>query len=412
MNITAVTIGSTGDVRPFLALGRALLARGHHLKIATFPRFQPLVGKHGLSFAPIHGDEDLMMSLLIGDGVTGMAYLKGLSALLNRNKAEILADVLNACQSADLILYTVLGSLAYHVAESLHVPCIRALFCPLDRTGNAPIPGMPALPLGPFYNRLSYSLSETGFSLFTMKELNAWRSALGLGKWSGHSYHAMFGKPVETLYAYSRFLAPKPKEWGEHLHITGFWPLGDEASAPMDECLLRFLEGGDKPLYIGFGSMVGGSFEEMRRMILESLRITGQRAILASGWRNFGADHLPPNVFCVDFVPHSWLFPRVKAVVHHGGAGTTAAGLQAGKPTLIIHFGGDQPFWGSQVYACGAGPKPIPRRKLTVALMTERLGQLEDEKVRRNAERLAGQLAQEDGCRCACDIIENHAEKR
>lgn len=407
MNITAVTIGSTGDVLPFLALGQALGARGHHLKIATFPRFQSLVEAHGLSFAPIHGDEDRMMALLIGDGVTGMAYLRGLSTVLNQNKAEILADVCDACRSADLILYTLLGSLAYHVAESWKIPCMRVLFCPLDRTGDAPIPGMPALPLGRWYNRLSYSLSDIGFSFFTRRELNDWRVSLGLKKWGGRSYHAIFGKPVETLYAYSPSLAPKPAEWGEHLHVTGFWRLNEEAPAPADEGLLRFLEGGDEPLYIGFGSMVGGSFEEMRRMILESLRTTGQRAILASGWRKLSADHLPPNVYCVGSIPHGWLFPRVRAVVHHGGAGTTAAGLHAGKPTLIIHFGGDQPFWGSRIDACGAGPKPIPRKKLTAALLTERLRQLEDEQMHRSAESLAGRLAEEDGCRRACDIIEN-----
>jgi sterol 3beta-glucosyltransferase len=226
MNITAVTIGSTGDVQPFLALGHALHARGHQLTIATFPRFQAMIEKHGFAFVPIHGNEDLMMKLLIGDGVTGMKYLQGLSELLNQNKTEILQDVMNACRSADLILYTVLGSLAYHVAESLKIPCMRTLFCPLDKTGDTPIPGMPAFPLGRWYNRLTYSLSDAGFSLFTGKELNGWRSSLGLKTWNGHSYHNMNGKPVETLYAYSRFLAPKPKEWGGHLHVTGFWPLG------------------------------------------------------------------------------------------------------------------------------------------------------------------------------------------
>lgn len=411
MNITAVTIGSTGDIQPFLALGHALSKRGHHLKIATFPRFQSLIEKNRFAFAPIHGDEDLMMKLLIGDGVTGMAYMKGLSALLNKNKDEILADVFNACLSADIILYTILGSLAYHVAESLKIPCMRAIFCPMDKTGDYPIPGMMDWPLGRWYNRLTYSLSDIGFSIFTKQELNAWRISLGLEKWNGRSYHEMPGEPVETLYVYSDRLAPKPKEWGEHLHLTGFWTLNDEAIAPADEGLLRFLEDGDKPIYIGFGSMVGGSFEEMQRIILESLKNTGQRAILSSGWRKFSNEKLPPNVYCVDFVPHGWLFPRVKAVVHHGGAGTTAAGLLAGKPTLIIHFGGDQPFWGRRVYLSGAGPKPIARKKLTVSLLTERLRQLEDEQMQKTARQLAKQLSEEDGCQRACDIIEHSLRK-
>ncbi len=411
MNVVAVTIGSTGDIQPFLALGCVLSKAGHKLTIVTFPRFQALIEKRGFSFAPIHGDEDLMMKLLIGDGVTGMAYMKGLSALLNKNKDEILDDVYNACRSADLILYTILGSLAYHVAESLKIPCMRTIFCPMDKTGDYPIPGMKDWPLGRWYNRLTYSLSDIGFSLFTKQELNAWRISLGLGKWNGRSYHEMLGKPVETLYAYSGCLAPKPKVWGEHLHITGFWTLNDEAVASADEGLVRFLKDGDKPIYIGFGSMVGGSFEEMQHIILESLKNTGQRAILSSGWRKFSDDKLPPNVYCVDFVPHGWLFPRVKAVVHHGGAGTTAAGLLAGKPTLIIHFGGDQPFWGRQVYLSGAGPKPIARKKLTLSLLTERLRQLEDEQMQKTARQLAKQLSAEDGCQRACDIIEHYLRK-
>ena len=412
MNITVVSIGSTGDVLPLLALGQTLRGRRHRLKIATFPRFQAMIEAHGLDFAPIHGDADRMMALLIGDGVTGTAYLRGLSALLGQNKKEILADVYNACQSADLILYTLLGSLAYHVAESRKIPCMRVLFCPLDQTGDAPIPGMPALPLGRGYNNLSYRLSSIGFSLFTARELNPWRESLGLQKWAGRSYHTLFGEPVETLYAYSPSLAPKPADWGEHLHITGYWTLAAKEQAPEDEGLIRFLNDGEAPIYIGFGSMVGGSFSEMRRIVLDSLKITGQRAVLASGWRKLGGDHLPPNVYCVDFVPHGWLFARVRAVVHHGGAGTTAAGLMAGKPTLIIPFGGDQPFWGQRVYACGAGPKPIPRKELTVPLMAERLRQLDDSQMRRNAEQLALRLADENGCQNACDIIEAYAARR
>lgn len=406
MNITAVAIGSTGDIRPFLALGHALSQRGHNLKIATFPRFQTLIERHGFAFAPIHGDEDLMMTLLIGDGVTGLAYLKGLSTLLNNNKTEILDDVYRACQSTDLILYTILGSLAYHVAESLKIPCMRAIFCPLDKTGDFPVPSMATWLTGRWYNRLTYTLSDLGFSLFTIRELDDWRVRLGLEKWAGHTYHKMFGKPVETLYAYSQYLAPKPKEWGEHLHITGYWHTEEKTSPPSDEKLLRFLESGDSPIYIGFGSMVGGSFQEMQRIILDGLKNTGQRAVLSSGWRKFGAVEHLADVYCVDYVAHDWLFPRVKAVVHHGGAGTTAAGLRAGKPTLVLYFGGDQPFWGNQIYLSGAGPKPVARKMLTADLFTERLRQLVDDRMRKNAERIATQLNKEDGCQHACDIIE------
>ncbi len=408
MNITAITIGSLGDIRPFLTLGKTLSKRGHQLKIATFPRFQNTIENHGFLFSPIHGDEDLMMKLLIGDGVSGIAYMKGLDLLLNQNKNEILNDIYNACKFADMVLYTFLGSLAYHAAESLKIPCMRVNFWPADKTGDNPMPGMAALPLGKWYNRLTYSLSGISFSSFTKNQLNEWRNELGVGKWQGHSYRKMYGKPIETLYAYSRFLAPKPVEWGQHLHVTGFWFPDEEVNAPADEGLIRFLENGDKPIYIGFGSMVGGSFEEMQRIVLESLRNTGQRAILSSGWRKFDIAQLPPNVYCVDFVSHGWLFPRVKAVVHHGGAGTTAAGLRAGKPGLIIYFGGDQPFWGNRIHISGAGPKPIPRKNLTVRKMTHGLELLENVQIQKNAALIGEQFATEDGCKRTCEIIENY----
>ncbi|WP_164918928.1 glycosyltransferase [Caproiciproducens sp. NJN-50] len=406
MDIAMITIGSRGDIQPFLALGQALCRRGHHLGVAAFPRFREDVEKLGFSFFPIRGDEDRMMKLLIGDGVSGIAYMNGLTALLNRNKREILDDVYDACRGADLILYTFLGSLAYHAAESLKIPCMRVNFWPADRTGDNPMPGMPALPLGRWYNRLTYDLSGVGFSIFTNQELNGWRAGLGLSKWAGRSYRTLSGRPVETLCAYSEVLAPRPKEWGEHLHLTGFWFLEERAAAPVEKGLLRFLENGDPPIYIGFGSMVGGSFAELQDIVLESLKSTGQRAVLSSGWRKFDAAGLPPNVYGVDAVPHGWLFPRVKAVVHHGGAGTTAAGLRAGKPTLVVYFGGDQQFWGNRVYRAGAGPRPLARKGLTAKRFTRALELLEDARLRQNAARIARRLAQEDGCENACDVIE------
>ena len=411
MDIAMIAIGSRGDVQPFLALGQALRRRRHRVRIATFPRFREDVEKRGFPFSPIHGDEDLMMKLLIGEGVSGMAYIDGLTALLDQNKEEILDDVYSACKGADFILYTFLGSLAYHAAESLKVPCMRVNFWPADRTGNNPIPGMPALPLGRWYNRLTYDLSGAGFSIFTNQELNGWRAELGLPTWGGRSYRTLSGRPVEALYAYSEALVPKPKEWGEHLHLTGFWFLKERAAAPADQGLLRFLEKGDPPIYIGFGSMVGGSFAELQEIVLKSLKNTGQRAVLSSGWRKFDAARLPPNVYGAEAIPHDWLFPRVRAVVHHGGAGTTAAGLRAGRPTLIVYFGGDQQFWGDRVYRAGAGPRPIARRGLTVKRLTRALELLEDGQLQQNAARIAKKLSMENGCENACDAIEAYMNR-
>ena len=158
--------------------------------------------------------------------------------------------------------------------------------------------------------------------------------------------------------------------------------------------------------------MVGGSFAGLQDIVLKSLKNTGQRAVLSSGWRKFDAAKLPPNVYGVDAVPHGWLFPRVKAVVHHGGAGTVAAGLRAGKPTLVVYFGGDQQFWGDRVYRAGAGPKPVARKGLTVERLTRALELLEDAQLQQNAARIGKKLSQENGCENACDIMEAYLSRR
>ena len=162
-------------------------------------------------------------------------------------------------------------------------------------------------------------------------------------------------------------LIPKPKDWGPHISISGFYFLSLASSFTPAPDLAAFLAAGPPPVYIGFGSIVVDDPNAMTKLIFEAVKKTGQRALVSKGWGGFGADALgiPEDVFMLGNVPHDWLFKHVSCVVHHGGAGTTAAGIALGKPTVIVPFFGDQPFWGAMVARAGAGPLPVPSKQLT-----------------------------------------------
>jgi UDP:flavonoid glycosyltransferase YjiC (YdhE family) len=212
---------------------------------------------------------------------------------------------------------------------------------------------------------------------------------------------------LPTLYGFSPSVIPAPADWSNDHHVTGFWFLDSAADWTPPQDLVTFLQAGSPPVYIGFGSMTTRKPEETTDLVIKALHQTNQRAILVSGWGGLQKTDLPDSVFMIDSIPHAWLFPRVAAVVHHGGAGTTAAGLRAGVPSIVIPFFADQPYWGGRVADLGVGPTPIPRKKLTV----ERLAQaiqiaVTDEAMRQRAVDLGLRIQAEDGVARAVEIIQ------
>jgi len=210
-------------------------------------------------------------------------------------------------------------------------------------------------------------------------------------------------------------LLPKPKDWGSHISISGFFvlPPDDTFTPPPD--LLSFLEAGDPPIYIGFGSIVVDNPEAMTSMIFEAIRQAGVRALVSKGWGGLGSTdmELSKNVFLLGNIPHAWLFDRVSVVVHHGGAGTTAASLLSGKPTVVVPFFGDvsyfpfvrttsngsqQPFWGDMVANAGAGPKPIAYREQTADKLAQQIQEALQPEMRVSARQIGLRLQRERGC--------------
>jgi UDP:flavonoid glycosyltransferase YjiC (YdhE family) len=203
---------------------------------------------------------------------------------------------------------------------------------------------------------------------------------------------------------------PKPHDWGDHLHITGYWFMEEATYQPQTE-LVRFLESGSRPVYIGFGSMLDQEATQTTRIVLEALDITGQRAILHGGWSELGHQALPDTVLRVADIPHNWLFPRMAAVVHHGGAGTTAAGLRAGVPSVIVPYFGDQPFWARRVHQMGAGPTPIPRLKLTASKLAHALLEaMQDQNILQTSAKVGAEIQAENGVQNAVELINHYLE--
>lgn len=408
MRITMFAVGSTGDVRPYLILGRELQARGHRISLCAFTDFEESVRAAGMDFYPINSSaRDFIATLM--NGSTGVQFLNQVRLALKDQVGPLMADLEAACEHADAVISTYFGHMCLSVAEVAGLPYIQTQYYPMDRSAQMPIASAPGQRAGKAWNLLSYQMGYFLIELLERTYLSDWRESRGLPKLKldGKAPYQALGHTIPVIYALSPRILPRPEDWGENIFMTGYWLREEETPFTPDPALEAFLSAGEPPLYIGFGSMANRDMGATLDIVLESLERTGLRAVISRGWCNA---ILPDSdrIFAAEFVPHSWLFRRVGAVVHHGGAGTTAAGLLAGKPTLVIPFGGDQPFWGERVRALGVGPRPIPRERLTVRRLSKALLHLtQDHHYAENAAKLSEDLSREDGVVKAADIIEH-----
>jgi sterol 3beta-glucosyltransferase len=295
------------------------------------------------------------------------------------------------------------------VAEKLRIPAIMSLPLPFyTPTSEFPVPFFADIRLGAWFNRFSYRLMGLSSGMYGGTVNDFRRKTLDLPPIARFSdlLRRGDGRPVPILYPYSPQVLPIPRDFPPHVHVTGYWFLDQAAGWQPALELTQFLAAGPPPVYIGFGSMGARQAEKRTRIVLDALGKSGQRGVLVRGWGGLKADDLPQNVLMVDTVPHDWLFPRVAAVVHHGGAGTTAAGLRAGRPTIICPFIADQPFWGKLVYQRGVGPAPIPQGRLTVdGLAAAIRTAVRDQTMIRRAAELGEKIRAEDGVARAVEII-------
>ncbi|KAJ5967490.1 hypothetical protein N7501_003738 [Penicillium viridicatum] len=423
LNIVIQVVGSRGDVQPFIALGNELQRYGHRVRLATHDMFESFVRESGLEFYPIGGDpKELMAYMVKTPGL--IPSMESFRAGEIRRKRIMIREMLDGCWEsciqpdlvtghpfvADAIIANPPSFAHVHCAQALSVPVHLMFTMPWSSTKSFPHPlanfKADGLDQG-FKNYASYNLVNWLTWQGVGDVVNRWRKELDLDE------VAMFEGPhlpeilkVPFTYCWSPALVPKPLDWPSYIDVCGFFfrdvPIYDP---PTD--LQVFLSSGPPPIYIGFGSIVLEDPIKINAAIVDAVNAAGVRAIISKGWSDLGGNQ-SENVYIIGDCPHEWLFQHVAAVVHHGGAGTTACGLRNARPTIIVPFFGDQPFWGAMVAAAGAGPAPIPHRELNADILAEGIRYCLTNQAITAASAIAVKMASEAGVQAAVSSFHSH----
>lgn len=420
MKLTLIAIGSRGDVQPIVALGRGLLDAGYAVRIVTLESFEPMVRGQGLEFFPVEGNaqaltSEMMLAGMKGNGLNLLSMYRGImrsfGAITKSYQEAFAADAL---RDSDAILSQLPGGFyGYDLAEHLRVPYIALSVIPQEVTSAYPLSLLPMqFSLGGWYNRLTYSLGQQLAWHPFRRSINTFRAQLGLRPasfWWGNMLR-MKRERITVIQGFSQHVIPVQPEWGEHVHTTGYWTL-DETGWQPSETLLKFLEAGDPPVFIGFGSMPVPDPRATTALVLDALQRTGKRGILHAGWAKLGVDELPDSVLMLDYAPYAWLFTRTAAIIHHGGSGTTGFALRSGVPSMVVPFTADQPFWGKQTHELGVGPAPVPFSKLTVENLAHAIQMMNgDTEMQQRAANLRDMMAAENGVTRAVEVIRRYLE--
>lgn len=373
--IAIFTVGTQGDIRPCIALGHGLQRAGYPVRIVTDESYAPLVRGNGLDFFPLtsnfqqfleanrhHSDKGLdlrQMARIFRDCYTnwapdwvaqGQAAIEGVGLLAGLGNSTLLAKSL---------------------AEAYGLPFISVQLQP------AMIPSRILAPmvLDIYKRKVPASMNV---SVYYLLRLLAWsvmkpaindivRPQLGLRPhpWYGPYFDRGRELLTRVIYGFSRHVVPRPADWPHTAQVAGYWFLQEPQWHP-SEALRNFLDAGPKPVYVGFGSMVSSDATAFTETVLEGVRRSGQRAVLATGWGGLEGEEGPQDekTFFIRSAPHDWLFPHMAAAVHHGGAGTSAAAARAGIPSVIVPFYGDQPFWARCLHNQGVAPAALDRQHL------------------------------------------------
>ncbi|XP_043809311.1 sterol 3-beta-glucosyltransferase UGT80B1 isoform X2 [Manihot esculenta] len=416
LKIAILVAGTRGDVQPFLAIAKRLQEFGHHVRLATHANFKSFVRSAGVEFYPLGGDPRILAGYMIKNKGFIPSTPGDIALPLKQIKA-VIESFLPACTEPDMetgvpfrAQAIIANPPAYghvHVAEALGVPI--HIFSTMPSTPTYELPNPYArVPQAGYW--LSYIVVDLLIWWATKGYINDLRKRKL--KLPPISYFSIYNGSIyhlPTVYMWSPHLVPKPRDWGPLVDVVGYCFLNLGSKYKPREEFNEWIQKGTKPIYIGFGSMLLEYPKETTDIIMEALKATGQRGIIVRGWGDLGHfTELPDTVFLLEDCPHDWLFPQCAAVVHHGGAGTTAAGLKAGCPTTIVPFFGDQFFWGDQIHKRGLGPAPTPIAKLSVESLSNAIRFMLQPEVKSQAMELAKLIEKEDGVGAAVDAFHRH----
>jgi UDP:flavonoid glycosyltransferase YjiC (YdhE family) len=406
MRILIAAVGSRGDVAPVTGLGTALRGAGHDVSVATYRMFEDLVTGCGLGFRPVPGDPELLGASDQGqrwqEGGTGARSGLRFVRLIARHTRDVNAAILQAArQDTDVLL--VAGTAwfgGYRIAQGLGLPSIGLALQPTHPTRQFPPSGLTTRSLGRWGNRaVGRALMVAGSAAIDKPSKPLWAAEGMPGLSTRQLYRRQEATRWPFIYGYSPSVVPRPPDWRDGIEVAGYWWPARPAgwTPPVD--LERFLAAGRPPVFVGFGSRNPADAARLTGIVAEARRQAGVRMVIQAGWASLGAAlQQDDDVIVIGEAPHDWLFPQMSAVVHHAGAGTTAAGLRAGVPTVSVPMITDQPFWASRITSLGAGPKAVPYQQLSAGSLTAAISDaVHRGSYRTRARELADQLATEDG---------------
>lgn len=389
MRLLIVAVGSRGDVAPYTGLGAGLRDRGHTVTVAAHEPFEQLVRGAGLEFAPLSGDVRALIAVPEDGRRPSPLFLARRVGMLTRYLKAAATDAVHAAQrGTDAVLFNSSALFGVDIAAGLGVPALGVFTQPIEPTGAfPPILMNSARSLGTWGNRAAGTLVLATLTPFHQASALVRRQLGVRGR-----------RRVRVLHGYSPAVLPRPADWPPGHDVVGYWwPRPAPDWSPPAE-LTDFLAAGPPPVFVGFGSMASGQRGWLTELAVDAVRRAGVRAVLQAGWADLHDLHgLDDTVCAVGDMPHEWLFPQVSAVVHHGGAGTTGAGLRAGVPSVITPVYADQPLWGARVHALGVAPRPLPLRHLTATALGDAIRDAShNDAYRTAATRLAERIAGED----------------
>ncbi|WP_328346949.1 glycosyltransferase [Micromonospora sp. NBC_00421] len=419
MRVLILTLGTRGDVQPFLPLARELHGRGHEAVVAAPQRFAALAAAHTVPFVAL--DDGPMRVLDAGSAVGDVADggLRAKAALMRR-LPEMFGRVLDDCWQAasggaDLIVHNGQVIAGQHVAEKLGVPAVLALPLPMYvPTREFPWPGQEFPDLLPrALNRATYAGMRAPALVFG-RTVDRWRDTLGLPRRRDRHdpTRRPDGSPAPVLHAISPAVLPRPADWPATAQVTGYWfaEPTDPATGGLSAHARSLLDGPVPPVFVGFGSMAGRSPAATTRIVLDALDIAGLPGIVAGGWGGLQPFTSDRHAFVTGEVNHEAAFARCAVIVHHGGAGTTAAVARAGRPQVICPFVADQPFWGRRMQRLGVASAPISQKRLDARSLAVAIRHAaQDGGLAGTARRLGERIRAEDGVTVAVDALEQVA---
>lgn len=410
MRVLVVTWGSRGDFQPYLALARGFKRAGHDARLAApdVPDFRDAAAEQDVPYVAAGGVVDPNeVARFLDSIVRGLDPVQQGRRIIEMHMAPSIeatyAATLEHARWSDVVVSHFFQPAGRMVAEAAGRPWVSGALAPMRPTAAYPPPLVPNL--GRPVNRLTWWILAEYINRQWSPAINRVRTRMGLPPFRD-LYRRDFFSPHLDLIGVSRYVARRPRDWPRQTRVTGYWFLERPDWSP-PPALAAFLDSGPRPVAIGFGSMATEDRAGLTRTVVEAIGRTGERAVLQSGWAELGGGDLPANVFLAGDVPHDWLFPRVRAVVHHGGAGTTAAVFRAGVPGVFVPHIADQQMWAGIGKRLGVAPAAILRPDLTPERLARAIVATRHPRMASRAARLGELIRHEDGVGEAVKRVES-----